>query len=259
MKSVADEKLVVDRKKSEIEQREKKLQETLTHYQKLLSELKGKEKEIINKAKAEASQLLKDTNREIEKTIRHIRENKAEKKETRKVRQSLETLTTKVQTTVRPVEHKKEKIEVGDKVRLIGQEVTGTVLSIKDSNATVQFGDLRSNVKLKQLIRSDQVEVNTVAVKARSLGVDVMRKQSTFDNTLDIRGKRVEEVIPVLDQFIDDAILLGQAQLKIIHGKGEGVLRKVVRDHLRKVKEVASMADEHADRGGDGITYVVLK
>ncbi|MCU0368317.1 MAG: Smr/MutS family protein, partial [Cyclobacteriaceae bacterium] len=259
MKSVADEKQHVERMKKEIGQREHKLQETLSHYQKLLSELKGKEKEIINKAKEEASQLLKETNREIEKTIRHIKENKAEKKETRKVRQGLEILTTKVQTPAKPIENRKEKISVGDKVRLIGQEVTGTVLSMKDANAVVQFGDLRSNVKIKQLIRSDQIEVKSIAVKARSLGVDVMRKQSTFDNTLDIRGKRVEEVITVLDQFIDDAILLGQSQLKIIHGKGEGVLRKVVREHLRKIKEVASLADEHADRGGDGITYVVLK
>lgn len=259
MKSVADDKQIVERKKKEIEQREKKLQETLSQYQKLLGEIKAREKEIISKAKAEASQLLKDTNREIEKTIRHIRENKAEKKETRKVRQSLEQLTTKVQIPVKQPENKKEKIDVGDKVRLIGQEVTGTVLSINDNNAIVQFGDLRSNVKLKQLVRSDQVEVNPATKTARSLGVDVMRKQSHFDTTLDIRGKRVEEVIPVLDQFIDDAILLGQSQLKIIHGKGEGVLRKVVRDHLRRVKEVASMADEHADRGGDGITYVVLK
>jgi DNA mismatch repair protein MutS2 len=259
MKSVADEKQHVEKMKKEIGQREHKLQETLSHYQKLLSELRGKEKEIINKAKEEASQLLKETNREIEKTIRHIKENKAEKKETRKVRQGLEILTTKVQTHAKPIESRKEKISIGDKVRLIGQEVTGTVLSMKDANAVVQFGDLRSNVKVKQLIRSDQIEVKSILVKARSLGIDVMRKQSTFDNTLDIRGKRVEEVIPVLDQFIDDAILLGQSQLKIIHGKGEGVLRKVVREHLRKVKEVASLADEHADRGGDGITYVVLK
>jgi len=62
-----------------------------------------------------------------------------------------------------------------------------------------------------------------------------------------------------LDQFIDDAILLGQAELKILHGKGEGVLRKVVRDHLRKIKAVASVSDEHIERGGDGITIVVLK
>ena len=54
-------------------------------------------------------------------------------------------------------------------------------------------------------------------------------------------------------------MLLGQGELKILHGKGEGVLRKVVRDHLRKVKAVASVADEHVERGGDGISIVILK
>jgi DNA mismatch repair protein MutS2 len=91
------------------------------------------------------------------------------------------------------------------------------------------------------------------------MGINVYQKQTNFSTTLDIRGKRVEETIPMLDQFIDDAILLSQGELKILHGKGEGVLRKVVRDHLRKIKAVASVADEHVERGGDGITVVVLK
>jgi DNA mismatch repair protein MutS2 len=259
MKSVAEEKQQLEKRKREIEQRETKLKETLAHYQSLTSELEGKKKEIINKAKEEASLLLKQTNREIEKTIRHIRENKAEKKETRKVRQGLQSLVSKVETPVKEEERKSEKIVEGDKVRLIGQEVTGTVLSIKEDSAIVQFGDLRSNMKLNKLVRSDRVEANPTVTNVRSLGLDVMRKQSSFVNTLDVRGKRVEELIPILDQFIDDAILLGHSELKILHGKGEGVLRKVVRDHLKKVKQVVSVADEHVERGGDGITVIVLK
>jgi len=259
MKSVAEEKQLIERKKKEIDQREKILQDTLNRYQALSAELEGKKKEIINKAKEEASSLLKETNREIEKTIRHIRENKAEKKETQKVRQGLQTLISRVQTPATEIVKKKEIISEGDKVRLIGQEVSGTVLSIKDDIATVQFGDLRSNVKIRQLVRSDLAEVNPAATRARSMGIDVMRKQSSFVTTLDIRGKRVEEVIPVLEQFIDDALLLGHSELKILHGKGEGVLRKVVRDHLKNVKQVVSLADEHVERGGQGITVVILK
>lgn len=259
MKTVAEEKQLLDKRKREIELREKKLQDTLNHYQHLSNELEAKKKEIINKAKDEASLLLKETNREIEKTIRHIRENKAEKKETRKVRQGLQTLVSKVQPHTIETEKKKEIIVEGDKVRLIGQEVTGTVQSIKDDNAVVQFGDLRSTVKLKKLVRSDLVEIDPLVRRAKSMGVDVMKKKSSFLNTLDVRGKRVEELIPVLDQFIDDAILLGQSEIKILHGKGEGVLRKVVRDHLKKVKQVVSVADEHVERGGVGITVVILK
>lgn len=257
MKSVAEEKQSLDQRLREIQIREKKLNETLSQYQALSAELNAKKKEILDKAKTEASTLLKDTNREIEKTIRHIRENKAEKKETKKVREGLLSLVEKVKP-VMPVRTQQDKIDIGDSVRLIGQEVSGKVLSMKDDAAIVQFGDLRSQVKVKQLVRSDQVS-NPAVVRAKSLGLDVTRKQSTFVNTLDIRGKRVEEVNSLLDQFIDDALLLGHSELKILHGKGEGVLRKVVRERLKKIKGVASIADEHVDRGGAGITVVILK
>ena len=259
MKSVAEEKQWIERKKLEIGQNEKRLQEALTRYEALSNQLEEKKKEIINKAKVEASLLLSDTNREIEKTIRHIRENKAEKKETRKARQGLQTLVSKVQPAPHDPIAKKELLVEGDTVRLIGQEVSGTVLSIKGKNAVVQFGDLRSHVKLNKLVRSDLAEVNPTITRARSMGIDMMGKQSYFNPTLDVRGKRVEEIIQVLDQFIDDAILLGQSQLKILHGKGEGVLRKVIREHLKKTNQVVSLADEHVERGGAGITVVVLK
>jgi DNA mismatch repair protein MutS2 len=258
MKSVAEEKQSLDKRQKEIKEQEKKLSETLDRYEVLSTELTTKKKEILDKAKTEASNLLKETNREIEKTIRHIRENKAEKKETRKVRDGLQGLVQKVKPTAVVVEQQ-EIIEVGDYVRLIGQEVSGKVLSINDKSAVIQFGDLRSQVKLKQLVRSDKAIVNPTFVKAKSFGIDVMSKQSTFVSTLDIRGKRVEEVNSLLDQFVDDALLLGQAELRILHGKGEGVLRKVVRERLKAIKGVASFADEHVERGGAGITVVVLK
>jgi DNA mismatch repair protein MutS2 len=258
MKSVAEEKQSLDKRQKEVKEQEQKLSETLSRYEILSLELTSKKKEILDKAKTEASNLLKETNREIEKTIRHIRENKAEKKETRKVRDGLQGLVQKVKPSV-VVTEQDITIEVGDYVRLIGQEVSGKVLSISDKNAVVQFGDLRSQVKLKQLVRSDKAIVNPTFVKAKSFGIDVMSKQSKFVSTLDIRGKRVEEVASLLDQFVDDALLLGQGELKILHGKGEGVLRKVVRERLKAIKGVATFADEHVERGGAGITVVVLK
>jgi DNA mismatch repair protein MutS2 len=258
MKSVAEEKQSLDKRQKEIKDQEEKLSETLNRYEVLSTELTSKKKEILDKAKTEASNLLKETNREIEKTIRHIRENKAEKKETRKVRDGLQGLVQKVKPSV-VVPEQQDIISVGDYVRLIGQEVSGKVLSINDKSAVVQFGDLRSQVKLKQLVRSDKAIVHPTFVKAKSFGIDVISKQSKFVSTLDIRGKRVEEVNSLLDQFVDDALLLRQAELKILHGKGEGVLRKVVRERLKAIKGVASFADEHVERGGAGITVVVLK
>jgi len=259
MKSVTEEKQSLVRKEAELREKENLLTQELAKYKKLSSELEGRKKEIINSAKSEASFILKETNREIEKTIRHIQENKAEKKETRKARQGLKALTEKVLPAEAPGIVLNELFKVGDKVRIIGQEVTGTVISASGSKAVVQFGDLRSTLRMEELVRSDQADPSLSSSKARSYGLDLYKKQSQFMSTLDIRGKRVDEVLPLLDRFLDDAILLGQGELKILHGKGEGVLRKVVRERLKSVRQVAAIGDEHIERGGDGITVVVLK
>jgi DNA mismatch repair protein MutS2 len=259
MKSVADDKLRNTKRSAELKAREDELSEQIAYYEKVTGDLESRKKEIIDRAKTEASGLLKETNREIEKTIRHIRENKAERKETRKVREGLKDLEAKVKTEPKEKEPAKDDtLKEGDKVRIRGQEVTGTLISVKGSNAVVEFGDLRSHVKLAQLIRSDRVDPGIIT-KARSMGLDIHKRQAHFESTLDVRGKRVEELIPTLTQFLDDAILLGQGEVRILHGKGEGVLRKVVREQLKMTRGVSSFADEHIDRGGDGITVVILK
>lgn len=258
MKTVADEKLRNTKRSAELSRKQSELDSKLDRYEKLSAELESRKKEIIEKAKSEASGLLKATNREIEKTIRHIKENKAEKKETKKVREGLKDLEAKVKTEKQAETLVVENLKEGDKVRIKGQEVTGTLIQLKGNNALVQFGDLRSTLKLAQLVRSDKAEP-VITERARSMGLDIRTRQAHFEGTLDVRGKRVEEVIPAVTQFLDDAMLLGQGEVRILHGKGEGVLRKVVREQLQRTKGVASFADEHIERGGDGITVVILK
>ncbi|HYF67952.1 MAG TPA: endonuclease MutS2 [Ohtaekwangia sp.] len=259
VRSMEKERQETSERIRQLEIQEVEMKKALSKYQTLSSELETKKKEIINKAKEDAAELLRDTNRQIEKTIRHIRENRAEKNETLKMRKSLQELSSKVKA-----EHKKEikpavPIKEGDRVRIIGQEGSGKVLSIQGKNATVQFGELKSLTKIEKLEKITAAVEKEINTRLRSAGINVLEKRANFSSTLDVRGQRVEEVISILDQFMDTAILLGQGELKILHGKGEGVLRKVVRDHLKRYKEVASATDEHIERGGDGITVVVLK
>lgn len=261
VRTLEKEKSDLSERVTKLEKQERELKALLSKYDSLTHELESKKKEIINKAKLEANALLRETNKEIEKTIRHIRENQAERKETLKVRKNLQELSKKVE---HQPEIKKEKvvagaINAGDRVRIIGQEGNGVVLSVKGKNATVQFGDLKSTLAVMRLEKLGGKAVAESSRKPVSTGIKLHEKQAQFNPTLDIRGKRVEEVIPVLEQFLDNAILLGHGEVKILHGKGEGVLRKVVREQLRKYKQIASAADEHVDRGGDGITVVVLK
>jgi DNA mismatch repair protein MutS2 len=259
VRSLEKERQELSEKLKRMERQEAELKQSLSKYQSLSSDLESRKKEIISKAKEEASELLKNTNREIEKTIRHIRENKAERKETLKVRKNLESLTERVSVPQEKKEQEKVAIAEGDKVRIEGQFGSGVVLSIKGKNAVVQFGELKSHVGVERLQKVTGVVEKEMSAKLKSVGINLHEKQAHFNSSLDIRGMRVDEVFSVLDQFIDTAILLGQGELRILHGKGEGVLRKVVRDHLKKYKEVASVADEHVERGGDGITIVVLK
>ncbi|NBW37753.1 MAG: endonuclease MutS2 [Cytophagia bacterium] len=249
-----------EEKTKQVEKLQVELKQTLAKYQTLSSELESKKKDIIGKAKEEAMTLLKTTNREIEKTIRHIRENKAEKKETLKVRKTLQDLSHNVakgmQEKALP---KSERMEEGDRVRIMGQQGSGLILSLQGKNAVVQFGELKSTVSLTKLEKVEGAFQKELAVKLRSSGINLYEKQAAFNPSLDVRGKRVEELMPVLESFMDSAILLSHGELRILHGKGEGVLRKVIRDRLKQYKQVASFKDEHVDRGGDGITIVVLK
>ena len=258
VRALEKERAELSEKVKLVEGQERQLKQSLSKYQTLYSELEARKKEIITKAKEDASNLLKETNREIEKTIRHIKENKAEKKETLKARKNLETLNRKVVESARK-EKKAVEFKPGDRVRLIGQEGSGVILAIQGSNVTVEFGQIKSVTKIDKLELLTTPVTKEVATKLRSAGINVQEKRASFNPTLDVRGKRVDEVIGILDQFMDTAILLGQGELRILHGKGEGVLRKVVRNHLKSFKEVAAMKDEHVEHGGDGITVVILK
>ena len=197
----------------------------------------------------------------LKKTIRHIRENQAERKETLKVRNNLKELSKKV-------EHqpliKKEKaiagsVNVGDRVRIIGQDSSGVVLTVKGKNASVQFGDLKSTVAVTRLEKLGGKANVEVSRKPISSGIRLHESKLSLTQHLTSGVKGWKKLFLNWSNSLDNAILLGHGEIKILHGKGEGVLRKVVREHLKKYKQVASAADEHVDRGGDGITVVVLK
>ncbi len=238
---------------------EKKVELLESKYSKLVDEIESNKKKIINKAKQEAESLLKNTNREIEKTIRHIKENKAQKSETKKARQRLAGLKDKV-TVQKESEPKvlEEAVGLGDSVRVIGQEVVGEVISIRGKGAEVQFGDLKSTINMNRLEKVSK-RVSKTIKRQISTGVNLNQQLSEFSSTLDVRGKRAEEVFSIVDSFMDNAVLFGRNEVRILHGKGDGILRKIIREHLRDTTFIASMKDEHVERGGAGITVIQMK
>ncbi|QSE99093.1 endonuclease MutS2 [Fulvivirga lutea] len=257
------QKQQIKQRDEELKKRELQAANLQNQYSTLKEELDKNKKEIISKAKEEAARLLKDTNREIEKTIRHIKSNKAQKTETKRARERLQNLKQKVDE---PKEIKKaqaateEQLNPGDTVQLIDQEVTGTVISMKGNDVEVQIGLLKSKVKKNRLIKISKGKEKTIKKEraGSAHGMNLTSKFSEFNSTLDIRGKRVEEVLTILDQFLDDAILFGLSEVKVLHGKGNGVLREVLRNYCKTQSFISNVADEHIERGGAGITVITL-
>ncbi|TAF33154.1 MAG: endonuclease MutS2 [Cytophagales bacterium] len=249
-----------------IKAKESEFNDLLQTYNKLKDKLELNRKTALNNAKQEAANLLKEANRRIEEAIRGIKEAEADKHKTREIRKELDTFATDLKLEDLPKEEKavRKTIEgdilVGDTVLLKEQDTMGEVLEIKGKDAVVAVGQLKTTVKLDKLLRLSAKEAKKQHKnKLKTTGLDLVQRRADFSAELDLRGARAEEAMNMVSDFIDTALLLSYPELRIIHGKGNGVLRDVVRQTLHRFKAVASISDEHPDRGGAGVSVVVLK
>ena len=271
IKELDIEKAVFAEKNIGLGIKERKLAQQLAEYTALKTALENDEKKIRNQARQEAKSLISSANQLIEKTIREIKEKKAEKESTRAARTSLENFSVKElkqEALSEPpapqavVELEEGAITEGSYVKLKGQNAFGQVLSIKAKEAEVRIGALKSTIKLNRLekvsAKTYKSATNESLTENNRSSVDLNEKMMQFSFNLDIRGMRGEEALVQLDQFMNNALMLGYNELRIVHGKGDGILRTLVRNHLRGYKQVSGMTDEHADRGGAGVTIVSL-
>jgi DNA mismatch repair protein MutS2 len=121
----------------------------------------------------------------------------------------------------------------------------------------VGFGDIQSWVDVNKL---EVMPASTKKVMKQSLtSFDLNGRMQNFKTELNLIGTRGEEAIKKLQEYIDDAYLLGFKDVRIVHGKGYGILRKMVREYLKKCKQVEYVTDEHIELGGDGVSLVTLR
>ena len=254
------QKQETDQTQQQIKQKESQLNELTVRYQQLKLHLEKQEKKILNEAKGEAKEIIKAANKEVEKAIREIKEQKADKQAVKQQRKQLEAFTHKhkVDEGLTVVKIKTEQINVGDYVRVKGQETVAQVISVKAGDVALRMGSLTSLVKLDRLEKVAQRSFENPVKPRKYVGLDYTAKKADFSSDIDLHGLRAEEVIPVLSKWLDDAILLGADPLRILHGKGNGVLRKVTRDYLATCPEVRSFEDEYQGRGDAGVTVVHL-
>jgi DNA mismatch repair protein MutS2 len=250
-------------------------------YQRLLSEIESDKKNIYNNARKEASLLIQNANSAIEKTIKQIKESNADKQITQAARNELKTIDEKIARsepdTSKEPKAKKHKLPVsktenkiiqppqkGSHVKIPGQNVIGEIKEIKNNQATVLYNNLTMNIPLENLetVSYNEFQVyqkNKTKTNFSSLYKKIHDKVSDFQNTIDVRGCRAEEVYSIIEKQIDDAVLLRNFEFRILHGKGTGVLRRVIREILASHPDVISYCDERIENGGDGITIVKLK
>ena len=264
----------------------------------------------MKKAKEQAEELLRESNKKIENAIREIREKEAEKEETRRIRQELDAFKLEIQDIdtkenddkiarkIAQIQQRKERhakrqaekaqnqekaaaalrnaqnklqadnqaITTGDTVRIKGLTTIGKVESIKGDTAVVIFGDMRTKMRLNRLehaTSSDQKDKTEERKEnLQSYGISKETRQTidqhktNFHQDLDVRGMRGDEALNAVQYFIDDAILVGMPRVRILHGKGNGILRQLIRQYLSSVPNVVHYADEHVQFGGAGITVV---
>ena len=164
----------------------------------------------------------------------------------------------------RPAQGEQPKpIAVGDLVKMKGQSTVGEVMEVKGKQAIVVFGQLKTTVLLERLERTNAplrpVELATKSTFVTTETRDAMHeKKLHFKQDLDVRGMRGDEAIQAVTYFIDDAILVGMARVRILHGTGTGILRTLIRQYLQTVSGVRHFQDEHVQFGGAGITVVDL-
>ncbi len=291
LRDIARDKRYWETKRQNIRQHEKRLEELLEQYEKEISGAKNLRKEIISKAKTEAESMLSETNRMIENTIRQIKESQAEKDKTKEARLKLDEfrqtvaeetkpadtaseekvirLTRKVKklkpVTVesnQPVPEKPEKpFEPGDAVRMTDTMASGEIIKIEGRMAQIEAGSMRLFVPLDKIESISKAELRK-SLRSESIVTEsdplIIRRKLDFKPEIDIRGVRGEEAISQLRDFLDNALMVQHRNLRILHGKGNGILRQLVREYLSTMNIVKSYRDENIDLGGSGITVVEL-
>jgi DNA mismatch repair protein MutS2 len=212
-------------------------------------------------------QELQDTglvNKEVERLIKEIKE----EKNIEKARELAIRLREERAKKVLEVEDLKEELyygsnadgvsnilKIGDYVRLRSGGAVGLLTGINKEKANVLMGDLTLIIDVRDLEKGPE----PLDKKLKSLHFDTIQKIATFENKLDIRGMRMQEALQVVESYIDSALMNSSSQIEIIHGKGDGILRKAVRKKLKEYRVEMEISHPDPKLGGDGVTLVAIK
>jgi DNA mismatch repair protein MutS2 len=278
------ERRQLEKQKLEFTLADDMLASLIQRYEDLNEKIALSRKQILDQAKEDAKDLLDKTNRAIENTIRSIKESQADKEITKLARIEIAAFSKSVadlptdepMEEIKPTANKKNTIKkpilkkekpknalpliAGGFAIIKGQNTPVEILDIKGTYAMIINNNIHLKISLDQLEATDRKPADKSTRKStgsyNSITNQINDKLAQFKTVIDFRGARADEIIPLIQKYIDEAILLNVSEVRILHGKGNGVLRGIIREYLRTIDEVKSFNDERLENGGDGNTIV---
>lgn len=265
LQSIDEDRTKIREYKEELEREKIDLEKENKRLQSKIKKLEDQKEKILEKSREEAKRLLLNTKENVDIILSEINEAKdnISSENSKKIQEAQDLLRESIKNTRDKSEFEITKaanpireIKIGDKVRTsLGNIATVLELPDKKGNVLVQSGIMKMNMPKDSLTRID-VQEDTTKHNTRSI---LQNKATNVKSEIDIRGKNFEDAKDIVDKYLDDAYLSGLKSVRIIHGKGTGVLRKKLREHFRSVKTIKSYKDAEYNEGGDGVTVVILK
>lgn len=289
LQQIEVDKQELEKKRTELEVADTFLSEMIEKYTNLNNSLELKKHEILSAARQSAKQIIADANKKIEHTIAEIKTAQAKKEETQAARRNLQQEVVKIEAEQKTCDEKVAKIKktnkhndaanhtnvdsdmiddspilIGDIVKIDDQDTYGQIVEIKGKKAIIESNSIRMSIPIGRLAKTKKKTLPATKSKDtgnsyQSIYNDLNAKRAAFSPTLDLRGKRGDEAMQLLEHFIDEAMLLSEKEVRVLHGTGYGVLKEMVRSHLRNHREVKRFHPEVLELGGEGITVVELK
>jgi DNA mismatch repair protein MutS2 len=273
------EGLLADLEKSKrtIEQEQKEMEADKAEIEKLKARLTSKnehieqrKQDILRNAREEAKEILEEAKAFADASIRKYNnwEKSADSDLTKEMEKEREALRGKIKHADSKLEQKKEKrtsnhkasdFHLGDAVHVISMNVDGTVRSLPNQKGeiTVQMGILQSTVKITDVEILQEEKKQTKQQKTSGYRASV-NKSRNIKPEINLLGLTVDEAIMELDKYLDDACLSHLNQVRVVHGKGTGALRKGVHEYLKRQSYVKSFRLGEYGEGDAGVTIVEL-
>ncbi len=313
LRRIARNRKTIEEKLERIRNTDRTLESISDKYQKELLEIRQKKKEILDEATREAREIVAGANRQVENTIKTIKEAQAEKEITREARKELQdfvsALTRKkeqeqkakddyIEKKIRQIDARRERerqrklqradektrremeaqaeeqrkleefrnapLKPGEKVRIKDNGMVGEIVKVSAKTVMVNIGNISSKLSPERVERITSNEyrdaVKETSPRASSVRIDssISERKLNFSPELDVRGERLNDAIEKVTKYVDDAIMLSIPSVRIIHGKGTGVLRDELQKMLRTMPGVEKVSDEHIQFGGTGVTVVTF-